>query len=61
MVTILAQHDQFVCFPTLDSQDAENARCFVESRTCPEWRNGIFAVDGSTIDLHAKPGFHAVR
>jgi hypothetical protein len=58
MGAILAQHDHFVGFPALDSQDAEQARHFVESRTCPEWRNGIFAVDGSTIDLYAKPGFH---
>lgn len=58
MGAILDQHDNFVGFPALDSQDAEHARHFVESRTCPEWRNGIFAVDGSTIDLYAKPGFH---
>jgi hypothetical protein len=58
MVAVLAQHDHFVSFPTPDSQDAEHARCFVESRTCPEWRKGIFAVDGSTVDLYAKPGFH---
>jgi len=58
MVAVLAQHDHFVSFPTPDSQDAEHARCFVESRTCPEWRKGIFAIDGSTVDLYAKPGFH---
>jgi hypothetical protein len=57
MVAVLAQHDHFVSFPTPDSQDAEHARCFVESLTCPEWRKGIFAVDGSTFDLYAKPGF----
>jgi hypothetical protein len=58
MVAVLAQHDHFVSFPTPDSQDAEHAQCFVESRACPEWRKGIFAVDGSTVDLYAKPGFH---
>ena len=58
MAALLAQHDHFVSFPTLNSQDAEHARCFVESRTCPEWRNGIFAVDGSTVDLYAKPGHY---
>ena len=58
MGAILAHHDHFVGFPALDPQHAEDARHFVGSQTCPEWQNGIFAVDGSTIDLYAKPGFH---
>ena len=58
MGALLDQHDHFVGFPALDSQDAEHARDFVQSQTCSEWRNGIFAIDGSTIDLYAKPGFH---
>jgi hypothetical protein len=58
MIAVLAQHDHFVSFPTPDSQDAEHARCFVESLTCPEWRKGIFAVDSSPVELCAKPGLH---
>jgi len=54
MGAILAHHDHFVGFPALDPQHAEDARHFVGSQTCPEWQNGIFAVDGSTIDLYAK-------
>lgn len=58
MVAILDLHDTFIVFPALDSDDAEQARRFVEARSCPEWRNGIFAVDGSAINLYEKPGLY---
>lgn len=56
MVTILDLHNMFITFPILDLDDAENAHKFVEARSCPKWRNGIFTVDGSPIDLYKKPG-----
>ncbi|KIK72334.1 hypothetical protein PAXRUDRAFT_22106 [Paxillus rubicundulus Ve08.2h10] len=37
MVAILDQHDDFMIFPSLDSQDVENARSYVEAQVCPEW------------------------
>ncbi|KAF9220937.1 hypothetical protein BS17DRAFT_797445 [Gyrodon lividus] len=49
MVSILDQHDDFVIFPSLDSQDMENARSY---------RNGTLAADGSAFCLYAKPGLH---
>jgi hypothetical protein len=55
MIALLDQHDNFVGFPHPDSEDAELAREYAQSKTCPEWRNGILAVDGTTIDLYAKP------
>ncbi|KAG2752754.1 hypothetical protein P692DRAFT_20871076 [Suillus brevipes Sb2] len=59
MVAILDLHDIFIVFPTLDSDDTENACKFVEARSCPEWRNGIFAVDGSAINLYEKLGLYS--
>ncbi|KAG2071486.1 hypothetical protein BDR04DRAFT_1194035, partial [Suillus decipiens] len=59
LVTILDLHDTFIAFPTLDLDDVENAHKFVEERSCPEWRNGIFAVDGSAINLYEKPGLYS--
>jgi hypothetical protein len=56
MVALLELHDRFISFPTPESEDAELSRQFSESRSCPEWRNGILAVDGSTINLYTKPG-----
>ncbi|KIK35238.1 hypothetical protein CY34DRAFT_96470 [Suillus luteus UH-Slu-Lm8-n1] len=58
MIAILDQHDTFICFPAPDSEDAERARQYVESKSCPEWRNGILAIDGSAINLYEKPGLY---
>lgn len=57
MVALLDQHDTFISFPTADSEDAELARKYSESKTCPEWRNGILAMDGTAINLYTKPNF----
>jgi hypothetical protein len=57
MIALLDQHDTFISFPTADSEDAELARKYSESKTCPEWRNGILAMDGTAVDLYTKPGF----
>ncbi|OAX30752.1 hypothetical protein K503DRAFT_788258, partial [Rhizopogon vinicolor AM-OR11-026] len=56
MVALLDQHDTFISFPTADSEDAELARRYSEFKTCPEWRNGILALDSTAIDLYTKPG-----
>ncbi|KAG2343375.1 hypothetical protein BDR05DRAFT_884461, partial [Suillus weaverae] len=58
MVALLDQHDEFISFPMADSDDAEKACEWVEGKTCPEWRNGIFAIDRSAVNLMNKPGFH---
>jgi hypothetical protein len=57
MIAILDQHDTFISFPTPDSEDAQLAQQFAESCSCPEWRNGFLAIDGSAIGLLAKPGY----
>jgi hypothetical protein len=59
MVALLDQHDLFMGFPPHNSQDFERARRYTaEVTTCPEWQNGVLAVDGTTIDLYATPGFY---
>jgi len=58
MVAILDQHDEFIGIPCTASEDAEEARKFVEERTCHGWRGGIFAADGTSINLHEKPSIY---
>ena len=58
MVALLQQHDHFLAIPAEDSEDAEITRNWVEERSCPGWRNGIFAADGSAINLFEKPGIY---
>ncbi|KIO04663.1 hypothetical protein M404DRAFT_142786 [Pisolithus tinctorius Marx 270] len=55
MVAILDEHDTFVNIPPHDSEDMERACTFTELWTCPAWRNGVFAADGSSILLFKKP------
>ena len=56
MAVLLDQHDQFIYIPDVHSEDMRKARAFAESRLCHTWRNGIFASDGSAINLHERPG-----
>lgn len=58
MMALLAKHDKFIFFPALDSDDAGHSRKYVQDNTCPEWRNGILAADGSLINLCDKPGLY---
>jgi hypothetical protein len=58
MIAELDAHDQFVCFPADNSENADLAHKFAESRTCPEWKGGFLAIDGSTIDLFTKPSYY---
>lgn len=57
MIALLEEHDRFISFPAANSEDAELAQQFAESRTCPEWRHGFLVIDGSTIDLATKPAY----
>ncbi|KAG2061010.1 hypothetical protein BDR06DRAFT_871230, partial [Suillus hirtellus] len=58
MIALLNLYDTSIQFPTPDSEDAEHAWQFVEARSYPEWRNGIFAIDGSAINLYKKPSLY---
>ncbi|KAG2053163.1 hypothetical protein BDR06DRAFT_886390 [Suillus hirtellus] len=59
MVALLDQHDAFMGFPPPDSQDFELAQQYTaQVTTCPEWQNGVLAVDGTSIDLYETPGFY---
>ncbi|KAG2751392.1 hypothetical protein P692DRAFT_201838976 [Suillus brevipes Sb2] len=57
MVALLEEHNQFISFLEDNSEDAHLARKWAELKTCPEWRGGYLAIDGSTIELFAKPGY----
>ncbi|KIK78627.1 hypothetical protein PAXRUDRAFT_50374, partial [Paxillus rubicundulus Ve08.2h10] len=56
MVAILDQHDQYISMPP--SRDMRQAQQFTKSQTFQLWRNSVFVVDGSTINLFAKPGLY---
>jgi hypothetical protein len=58
MVALLNQHDTFMGFPPPDSKDFKLARKYAAEDVCPEWQNGILAVDDSKINVYQKPGFH---
>ncbi|KAG2058069.1 hypothetical protein BDR06DRAFT_980669 [Suillus hirtellus] len=58
MAALLDQHNKFICFPIADSDDTEKAHEWVEEKTCLEWQNDIFAIDGSTANLINKSGLH---
>jgi len=55
MIAVLDEHVQFVRIPSKDLEDMEKAQIFTESCTCPAWKNGISAADGSSIPLFEKP------
>ncbi|KIJ10157.1 hypothetical protein PAXINDRAFT_86482 [Paxillus involutus ATCC 200175] len=58
MVAILDQHNTFIQFPGLDSEDVARARVYTQNRSCPEWRNGILTADRSAFPIFAKPTMH---
>ena len=39
MVAVLALHDKGIHLPTADEK--EDAKAWVEGKTCPEWRDGF--------------------
>ncbi|KAG2143559.1 uncharacterized protein EDB93DRAFT_1088142, partial [Suillus bovinus] len=56
MAALLAEHDNFVFFPALDSIEVAHARAYaLKISDCPEWQNGILAVDGSFFNLFQRP------
>jgi hypothetical protein len=56
MVAFLALHDRVICWPT--EEDKEQAKDWVESVSCAEWRDGFCMVDGTLVPLSQKPGHH---
>ncbi|KAF9226190.1 hypothetical protein BS17DRAFT_698696, partial [Gyrodon lividus] len=58
MVAILDQHDTFIQFTGLDSEDVAHAQVYTKNHSCPKWCNGILAADGSAFRLFAKPTMH---
>ena len=61
MIAILHHHDNLMFFDPLDpldQADRERAKCWVEARTCKEWRGGFLCVDGTPFNLFQKPGWH---
>ncbi|KAF9512811.1 hypothetical protein BS47DRAFT_1362853 [Hydnum rufescens UP504] len=56
MVSILALHDEAICWPT--AGEKEDAKHWVESASYAGWRGGYCFVDGTLIPLAQKPGFH---
>ncbi|KIK74134.1 hypothetical protein PAXRUDRAFT_151301 [Paxillus rubicundulus Ve08.2h10] len=58
MVAIFDQHDTFIQFPGLNSEDVARARVYTQNHSCPEWGNGILAADESPFHLFAKPVMH---
>ncbi|KIK75552.1 hypothetical protein PAXRUDRAFT_172513 [Paxillus rubicundulus Ve08.2h10] len=56
MAAILNQHDEFIYMPSAHSKEMQHAQEYTESQTCCSWRNGVFAADGSAINLFSKPG-----
>ena len=61
MVAILQHHDNAIHFDPMELEDQEQreqAKKWVESRSCMEWRGGFLCVDGSPFNLFQKPGWH---
>jgi len=56
MAVILDQHNKFIYIPHVHSEDMCEVRKFAKSQSCHTWRNGVFAADGTTVNLHARPG-----
>ena len=58
MASLLAQHDAFINIPHVYSNDTRQARLYAEFQTCRGWRNGVFAADGTAVNLYSKPGMY---
>ena len=61
MVAILQHHDNTIHFDPMELEDQEQreqAKKWVESHSCMEWRGGFLCVDGSPFNLFQKPGWH---
>jgi hypothetical protein len=62
MIALLHFHDAVIHFDLAnradDYEEKEVAKAWVESKSCPAWRNGFLCVDGTTFNLFQKPGYH---
>ena len=56
LVAFLALHDEVVMMPP--EEEKEHAKEYIESMTCPEWRNSFLLADGTKFVLSQKPGLH---
>ena len=56
MVAFLRLHDSIICWPS--KAEREEAKCWVESVSCPAWQDGFCMVDGTLVPLFEKPGHH---
>ncbi|KAF8436023.1 hypothetical protein L210DRAFT_3692226, partial [Boletus edulis BED1] len=62
MIALSRFHDAVIHFDpgnrADDFEEKELSKAWVESRSCPAWRNGFLCVDGTTFNLFQKPGYH---
>ncbi|KAJ7762085.1 hypothetical protein B0H16DRAFT_1312023, partial [Mycena metata] len=56
IVAFLSLHDSVIRWPT--ESEKEEAKAWVESVSCQEWRGGLCMVDGTLVPLFEKPGHH---
>jgi len=61
MIAILQHHDDAIHFDPLDAEDQiekDQAKDWVEERTCQEWHGEFLCMDGTPFNLFQKPGWH---
>lgn len=56
IIAVLSHHDDTIHWPT--TAEKEEAKEWVESVSCPAWRDGFCMVDGTLVPLFEKPGYH---
>ena len=56
VIALLSLHDDAIHFPNVDEK--EDTKNYVESHTCPEWRDGFLLVDGTKFAFFQRPGLH---
>jgi hypothetical protein len=56
LIAFLALHDKAVMMPP--EEERKRAKEYMETVTCPEWRNRFLLVDGTKFALSQKPGLH---
>ena len=56
IIAFLALHDSAIRWPL--EEEKEEAKEWVESVSCPEWRDGFCMVNGTLVPLFEKPGHH---
>jgi hypothetical protein len=55
-IALLSLHDYAIHLPT--PSEKEEAKSYSSKQVCPEWKGGFLTVDGTTVPLFQKPGFH---